>query len=120
MRLSLLLGWIGLALPLSGQGNVLTVDRDGSSMPDFTQLQPAINAAAEGDVILVKEGVYSGAFIDGKSLTVQAEAGATVVTTTITIRHLAASQSTRLRGMTLSGVGYPGLLLYDNSGVIWI
>src|SRR5262245_40132899 len=41
-----------------------------------TRIQDAVNAAADGDVVLVKSGSYPGFLAFGKSLTVVAEDGA--------------------------------------------
>lgn len=53
------------------------VDDDGGPGVDFTDLQQAINAAAAGDLILVKPGDY-GDFDLGKSLTILGELGVNV------------------------------------------
>src|SRR5436190_3639408 len=45
----------------------------------YLSLQDAINAAANGDIILVKTGTYSSLRVDGKSVTVVAENGASVL-----------------------------------------
>lgn len=58
-------------------GNVLVVDDSGGA-PYFT-IQSAVDAAIDGDTILIKDGHYSDALsINGKALTVVAEKGATV------------------------------------------
>jgi hypothetical protein len=48
--------------------NVYVVDAGGSG--DFTALQPAVDAAATGDVLLLRSDLPVGAFIDGKGLTI--------------------------------------------------
>lgn len=53
------------------QGAVIVVDWQGGG--DFTQLQPAIDAASDGDVLLIKSGGYSGFVLDGKSLVLQGD-----------------------------------------------
>ena len=40
---------------------------------DFSQIQPAVDAAQSGDIILVRSGGYDRFTIDGKALTVQAD-----------------------------------------------
>ncbi len=55
---------------------VIVVNAAGGG--DFTQIQPAVHAAADGDTILVKPGVYSGFTISLKSLTVIGEVGGDV------------------------------------------
>ena len=57
-----------LASAMSAQGTVWTVDFDGSG--DFDEIQPAVDAAADGDVILVAPGGYAPFRISGKGLRV--------------------------------------------------
>lgn len=56
---------------------VLVVASDGSA--DFTDLPAAVDAANDGDTLLVRTGVYVGPTIVGKSLNVVADTNATVV-----------------------------------------
>ncbi|MCA9002114.1 MAG: hypothetical protein KDB61_09335, partial [Planctomycetes bacterium] len=42
----------------------------GSNPGDFADIQSAINAASEGDTILVEPSQYDGFTVDGKSLTI--------------------------------------------------
>ena len=51
------------------------VDDDGGPGVNFTDIQPAIDAAADGDLILVRAGKY-GDFLLGKNLTILGEDGA--------------------------------------------
>jgi len=55
------------------QGHVWIVDDDGGFGVDFTDVQPAIDVAAPGDSILVREGSY-GSLDVAKALTVFGEA----------------------------------------------
>jgi hypothetical protein len=54
--------------------SVIVVDAAGGG--SFTQIQQAVNAAVDGDTILVKPGSYAGFTIDGKSLTVVGDVSA--------------------------------------------
>lgn len=60
-------------------GNTLVVDKSGGSA--FTEIQPAVNAAQEGDTIFVRigGGDYAPAVIDGKGLHLVAESTALAV-----------------------------------------
>jgi hypothetical protein len=70
---ALVLGLIAALAPaLTAQGRVWVVD-DGPLAADFSALQPAVDAAAEGDILLVMPGNYASFKITGKSLTVTAE-----------------------------------------------
>ena len=73
----LALALILLAPAAAAQGNVILVDDDGGS--SFTVLQDAVDAALEGDTILVKSGTYTRLVIDGKSVSVVADADAKVL-----------------------------------------
>ena len=57
----------------SAQASVLVVDASGGGA--FTSLQAAVDAAASGDLLLVKGGVYSGFTADGKALTIVEDSG---------------------------------------------
>ena len=48
---------------------------DGAGGADFDELQPAIDAAADGDVILVASGAYAPIRIDAKGVRLHADGG---------------------------------------------
>lgn len=91
-----------LAAAVHGQGGVHVV---GPGLP-FTAIQPAVDAALDGDLILVRGGSYTGFQIDGKSLIVAADAGASV---TVTVH----TSGQRLRVANLSGAQSVSLLGLD-------
>jgi hypothetical protein len=110
-----------LALGLSGssfaQGNVLVVDAAGGP---FTDIQPAIDAAADGDTILVRPGAYATFQIQAKGLRVIGDpafqAGGGIV-----VRDLAPGQSVVLHGVgTTAAPSGIGLALVDNQGPVWV
>ena len=82
------------------------------------QLQPAINAAANGDIILVKQG--GGASdpwtINGKSLDVIAEAGSINKVAPGSVSGLQASQHVLIRGLQI----VPRVSLTNNAGPVWL
>ncbi len=53
---SILLVCVWLSAPAFGQ-RTITVDLNGGG--DFTKIQPAIDAAGDGDMVLVKPGEYA-------------------------------------------------------------
>lgn len=59
-------------------GQVWVVDDDGGPGVDFTSLQAAATAAQNGDLLLVRSGVYEPFTTQGKGLSVCADAGALV------------------------------------------
>lgn len=89
------------------QGQVLVVDSAGGPGSQFTTLVAAIDAAQDGDTLLVRDGVYLGGYFPflAKSLTVVAETGAHVrVDTFPIVSGLTAEQSLTVRGLEFQGV----------------
>ena len=71
--------YVSLLLALLPQTSLWIVDDNGGPGTDFTTLQAAVDAAADGDVILVHAGEYLSATIDGKGLSLIGALGASVV-----------------------------------------
>ncbi len=108
------------ALPAGAQ-SVWTVDDDGGVGVDFTSLQQAVDAAADGDVLVVRAGTYAKTSILAKGLVVAADVGAQVdVSGALSVRGLAASQSVVLRGLDVVSPVEQGLYLVDCDGPIWV
>lgn len=89
----------------------------------FATIQEAIDAASEGDVLIVEDGIYPGFTITNKSLCVIGATGALVeVQGTCTIRNLGVRRRASLVGVSATafqnanGVARPGLELLDNLG----
>ena len=85
-----------LVTPTLGQ-NVLVVDDDGGF--DHTDLQPAVDAAQSGDVILVRDGAYGSVTIVGKSLTLAADAGAAVTCGSVSVLSVQAGDAVVVAGL---------------------
>lgn len=107
-------------LAARARAGVLVVDASGAG--DHTTLNAAIAAAAEGDTLLVKpilpSGAYPSATIDGKSLRLVADVpdGTRIgVDDFIRVRNLAAGQQVVLRGFSSSTA-----VLSNCAGSIWI
>jgi len=117
-------------------GEVLVVDAGGGPGAAFTDLQPAVDAANDGDLILVRSGKYSAFRIDDKALFVQAQAGAVVLVESdfvvpADVRNLSAGRHVVLRGLELRGGTFAsvfpmastvvfGLAAADNAGSLWV
>ena len=112
----------------TARAGVIVVDTSGGG--DFTLLQPAIDAAFEGDTILVRApyGADFGSAVDGKSLTIVGDVPVGSTTTwveieSLAVRNLHAGQQVVVRNLSLwaLGPGSPGgFALADNAGSVWI
>jgi hypothetical protein len=93
-----LLSWTQAAV----QADVLVVDASGGSQ--YLQIQAAVDAAHDGDTLLVKTGTYSSFAIVAKSLSVVGDANATVtVTGGVEVRSLAADRDVVLSNLVIDG-----------------
>ena len=71
---------------------------------DFPEIQPAVDVAVDGDVLLVGEGSYSCFTVDGKSLSIVAVPGAEVqIGGYVCVQNLAANQAVLLSGIKVLG-----------------
>ncbi len=109
---SVLCAALSFTLPLSAQGKVWVVDALNLVGTDFTDIQPAVDAAADGDVILVRGRLgkeYGGAIIAARTLTIAGDLDTSTpfpvqinpVTGPIWIQNLAVDQRVTLRGLVI-------------------
>lgn len=108
----LLVVLLALAAPAARAQSVHVVDAAAGPGSDFTSLQSAIDAAADGDSILVRSGAYVGPggpffpgpiTINGKSLAIEADAGATVTLGQgMLVQNVDASRWLFVRGLTVA------------------
>ncbi len=99
---------------------VIVVDAAGGG--SFTQIQQAINAAVDGDTILVKPGSYAGFSIDGKALTVVGDVGTRpTIFQSVSVVNLAQGQTLTLArlnvGVTIAPFA-PGLDVENCDGAL--
>ncbi len=110
-----------LALPAAA-GGVLVVDAD--SPGGFADIQAAVDVAADGDVVLLKTGEYSGFTIVDKDLTVVTdELNDVVIRGAIVVQELSAPKTVLLTGLAGVGderAGGSSLMLLDNDGIVWV
>lgn len=93
---------------------------------DHATIQAAVDASADGDLIVVAPGVYPGFRIDGKALDVLSFTGAEVVVQgTVTVENLPVAAHVLLAGLRASGAdgivgtpAAPGLLVRNNLGAV--
>ncbi len=99
---------IALALPASAApvvsaafGNVLVVAPTGGN---FTAIQPAVDAAVDGDTILIKAGSYAGFSAIGKGINVVAAPGIPpiVVSGTVAVDALPAGKTFVVAGLSVT------------------
>lgn len=105
--------------------DVLVVDAAGGPGSDFTNLQAAVTAAADGDTLLLRDGTYAPIQIVGKGLNVLADgddvhvnffvsgAGAS---SSISVSSLGASQQVVLRGLQCNF----GVRVDTCAGTVWL
>lgn len=112
-----------LLLAPAASAQVLTVDDDAPA--GFPDIQGAIDAAGEGDLILVRTGDYPGFTLDGKALRIVADTGAAVEVEPSRVRNLAAAQPVLIRGLSwtresTAPVTATLLVVEDCLGPVWL
>ncbi|MCB9882093.1 MAG: hypothetical protein H6834_09905 [Planctomycetes bacterium] len=124
--------WCSCAWTTVGSAATWIVDAAGGPGAHFTAIQNAVNAAASGDLILIRRGAYrEQVLIDGKALTLQGLGGtifaphqnAITSDPVLHVRHLAAGQEVHLRDLVvtrITGVSGPALMLERNAGRVWV
>ncbi|MEO0649996.1 MAG: hypothetical protein AAFZ65_04910 [Planctomycetota bacterium] len=90
---------------------------------DFTNLQVAVDAAADGDTLLIKSGNYSLTTLANRSLTLLGDVGANPRITRVRVQQLAPSARVELIGLTISSssavvFGSPRLDITDCEGTV--
>lgn len=94
----------GLLLPtLAHAGNLIVVDASGGG--DFTSIEAALQAASNGDLLLVKTGNYQAFLVNGKTVDIVADAGAVVtISGGPRVAWLPAGGRVRVVGLTVHGI----------------
>ncbi len=109
VQVTLVASFVAFAVAELAHAGVIVVDAAGGG--SFTQIQPAIDAALEGDTILVKPGDYAGSgiyslWIEGKSLTVVGDVGTLPsLSRRVRVENLAAGQVVTLARLKAQAVG---------------
>lgn len=107
--------WI-LCLVAAASADVIVVDAVGGAGADFTALQPAIDAAADGDILLVRDGLYEPFSIAGKGLVITADAGATIRLDpgSLTVSGVPAGSAVSLTGLESDAFMFAGQLVHSS------
>lgn len=118
-------------LSLAASAGTHTVAKAPGPGVDFTTIQAAVDAAVDGDLILVAPGTYEEhVVIDGKSLVLAGNAealiappfGSASLAPALTIRNLASDQAVDVRDLSVWRTGTvpaPAVRLADNAGRVW-
>jgi hypothetical protein len=107
-------------LAATASANVLVVDASGGG--NYTQIQAAVDAAVDGDTILVKSGTYSSVRVTNKELAIVGDAGSDVqVVGAFRAASLAAGKTLILENLSATGqtgdaISVYGLYLSNNQG----
>jgi len=116
---TLLLLVVLLSPAAAARGQVWTVDDDGGA--DYTDIQAAVDAAADGDVILVASGLYAPFGVSAKGVSVVADGEQTALLTgQVTIADLPACGTVVLRRLSTSAPSGHGLDVRDCAGSVLV
>jgi hypothetical protein len=108
---------LGLLAGSAASQRTWIVDQQNGPGTNFTNLAPAIAAAARGDRIQVRAGTYIGSHV-GKALTIVGEGGVLVLGGSLTVQGLPAGDQVVLSGFSGHQIGAGRLLLENNQGRI--
>ena len=121
----LIVGWTGFA----DASDLRVVDASGVAPGSFPTIAGALAAAGEGDLLLIKSGIYEPVAVHGMSIALVADLGADVVIRRrVQVSGLTADQVVELRGIVVQAEydftfltdGYErGLHAHDNDGIVW-
>jgi len=126
------LATLGVAALLLAPALRATIVVDPTGHGDFTTLQAALLAAADGELILVKAGAYESAprgggfSIAGKGLALVAEAGARVSIPWLEVTGVPAGRTVVVRGLGIDPAAgnphpvRPGVELSESAGTLWL
>jgi len=100
---------------------VWVVDDDGGIGTDFIDLQAAVDAAADGDTILIRPGLYGSFSIAGKGVDLVADIdGSVICLGDGRIRNVPQGSSVSVRGVRIVADGAPGLRARNCDGPLWL
>lgn len=105
---------------------VVVVDASSGPGTDFTTIQAAVDAAADGDVILVRPGAYpETVVVTARSLVLHGDPGSGTVPTIdgIRVTDLAAAQTVEVRLLALQNSPSPpteAIEVRDCAGSVWL
>lgn len=108
MYLPLSFALVVLSAPLARAGNVHIVGGPASTAPT---IQAAVDAAVDGDIVLVRTSTFGSVVIDGKGLALVDESAGATSSNRFEIRNLPANSSIALRGFNVTA---------DIDNLVWV
>ncbi len=101
---------------LASAQQVLVVDAAGGAGSQFRTIPPAIAAAAPGDTVLVRAGLYSEALVIDKGIRLVGEDAQLIGILTpdgsVLVRNLPAGETFAMRGFRAAQVGFTGPMIH--------
>jgi hypothetical protein len=109
-----------LELPLTGQGQAWIVEPTLGPGAHFASIQDAVDAASNGDAILVRPGTYAGFEVVAKDLAIVATEPewTNLQSGSCAVRDLGPNQEVVIRGLRVLGLEALGLVLYPPPPVL--
>ncbi|MBM3976281.1 MAG: hypothetical protein FJ299_04745 [Planctomycetes bacterium] len=114
---------------MQAQSQVWIVDDAAGPGVDFVGLQAGIDGASDGDILLVKSGVYPGFHVLGKGLTITGDTSALIaISSGSSVRGLGPAQHVVLQRLGLlqgphasaTVLAAEGLVIKNCAGSVWI
>ena len=107
---------LALFRPSSAAADVLVVGPQGAP---FSTLQAAVDAASDGDVVLVRSGTYAGCSVVGKSVALVADPQHGVaLSTPLTVQNLDPLDEVTVAGFAVRPTFGGGIRLLNNQGAV--
>ena len=97
-----------------------TVDDNGGA--DFVDIQGAVDAALDGDVVEVQPGAYPAFVVDGKQIVIHTSTGGVDVAGPVVVRNVPGGGQVEIDGLTVGAtylaMNQPAVLIENNPGTV--
>ena len=120
---------LAASAPFAAAQDVWVVDDDGGPGVDAINVIAGVSLAAPGDIVLIRSGDYGGVTIDGKGISLVADAGAVVKLKPseasekpgLVVRNVPAGQRVLIFGLGFTNANaVSSIVLEDNAGSVWL
>lgn len=105
----------GVALAFPASATIWIVDPSGGG--DFTDIQAAVDAAADGDTIQVLDGTYAKVIVDGKGLTIEGIGNDVRIQGSLQILNTQPAQANVIAGIETTGLAGSSVPVSDGVGM---